>query len=60
MTTGSEWFHFHSVKLISPPIQDQPGATSLDISLDKAADEVRGMADVEMTGQLRMSCSRDW
>ena len=51
---------FDSVKLISPTIQDQPGATSLNVSPDKAADEVRGTADVAMTGQLLISCSRGW
>ena len=34
--------------------------TFLDDSLDKAADEVRGLIDVAMTGQLLMSCSRNW
>ena len=48
------------VTFISPPIQDQPGVTSHNVSLDKAADEVRGMADVAMTGQLLTSCSRNW
>ena len=41
---------FDAAPLISVPIQDQPGATSLDVSPDKAADEVQSMADVAMTG----------
>ena len=48
------------VTFISPPIQDQPGVTSHNVSLDKAADEVRGMADVAMIEQLLMSRVRGW